>query len=89
MSNITDSDINMTNGTFIFILVPDAQKYQEKLTNYSPESLVKPDLAYGNKVLTNYAFEKVILSIPDLEEDGDNFDAWLAEIEQLKMIIAW
>ncbi|KAG0666051.1 hypothetical protein C6P45_000306 [Maudiozyma exigua] len=67
MSDLNDLDIGMTSGTFI--LVPEAQKYLDKLNNYSPESLVKPDLAYGNKFLTCYAFENVILSIPDLEED--------------------
>lgn len=82
MSQIKDSDIEMTNGTFIMNL--RTQQFLDNLTNLSLDSVIKPDVAYGNKVLQHYGFEKSLESIPELDETGDNFDEWLEAIESLK-----
>lgn len=55
------------------------------ITNLSFDSAIKPDVAYGNEVIQQRALRKSLESIPELNEDRDNFIEYLKVIESLRI----
>lgn len=57
MSSFKDSDIEMTNGTFIMSV--KSLSFLDSVINKSNDSEIKPDVAYGNKVIKQYTLRKI------------------------------